>query len=294
MRLCENQVTDYYSANFTEDETEWSAGATYLNGDEARYGHYIYKYAGVDGTNSTDNPTLDTTLWVYDRVTNYYAAIGGTTTEQTGVENTFDVQFEISGFDTLAILNMDAEEVIITFLDNAGSVISGPTTYDLTSRDVIDYTSFFFAPFKFQKRLFIRIPFYLNSRVRIQANKTGTVKVGRIVLGRSLNLGVTLFGANFELTSQSREVTNEFGTTSQEQVASYYSAAYNIRTPSQNIEYLKDLRKDLAFKNVLFVGDEEDESKFQNLLSYGEWESNSLPLDRASFSTMKLTIKESI
>lgn len=295
MKICKNEIIDFYSANFTEDEIEWTVGATFLNGEVIRWGHYLYKYTGVSGTNSTNNPTIDTLQWEYYRASNYYSMIGGNTKDQTINADTIDVTIDLNRYDTISLLNMDAESVELTITDNITSDILLNTMYDLTYREVTNYTQFFFAPFKYRRRIYIPIPFYSQARARIEINKIGGVaKCGRLIVGRSEDLGITLFGITADLDTYSREELTSFGDIIQVSDNPTYRNTFRIKVPSQNFEYLKDLRKDLDFIQVLFIGDEEDNSRFQSLLSYGYWENASIPLDNPVLSEMTLTNKETL
>lgn len=295
MKIVQNLISDYYSANFTENETPWSSGSTYAYGEEARQGHYIYKYAGISGTNSTNNPTIDTLSWEYERASNYYAMLGGSTKNQTENYETIDIQFNIDRYDTIALLNIEATDVMVEIRDISTDEIIYTKNVELTYRNVYSYTQFFFAPFIYQKRAYINIPFFLGARARILlTNPSKTAKVGRLVAGQSINLGITLFGMSSELTTITNQVVTEFGTVIEEAEDTYYVHNFNIIINSGMTEYIKDLRRELSFVPILFVGDEEDNSKYQNLLSFGYWENATIPLDNAVKSNMTLIVKETI
>lgn len=295
MRICKNAITDFYDTNLVEDETLWDSGDTYSNGEIIRWGHYLYKYAGVTGTNSTNNPATDTLQWEYYRASNYYSMIGGNTKDQTINADTIDVTVDLVRYDTISLLNLEAENVQITITDDTTSDILYDETFDLSYREVKTYTQFFFAPFEKKNRFYTSIPFYLQARARIQINAIGgTPKCGRLVVGQSINLGITLFGISADLDTYSREELTSFGDLIPVSDNPTYRNTFKIKIPSQNFEYLKDLRKELDFVQVLFVGDENDTSKFQNLLSYGYWENATIPLENPVLSEMTLINKETL
>ena len=293
MKIVKNAITDYYSANFTEDEELWLVSGEYDNGQILRWGHYLYQYAGISGTNSEYNPIIDVDQWEYYRVSNYSSMLLGGTSEQTEFPETIEIEFDIVRFDTIALLRLDADEVIIEITDTATSTVLQTNTYDLSYREVYSYTDYFFAPFIFNKRLFLNIPFYIGARAKVTINKPGGIaKIGRLVAGRSISLGITLFGVTSDLTTTTKQTVTDFGTVVEEADTTYYTHNFSLIVESGKVEYLKDLRRDLSFVPLLFVGDEQDNSKFQNLLSFGTWESSSIPLDNASKSNMNLIAKE--
>lgn len=294
MKLVKNQIEDYYSINITEDEPEWTAPPTvYNNGQEARQGHFIYKYAGVSGTNTDTQPTDNLDTWVFDRASNYYAMIGGQTSQQTQRADLIDFTIDLNRYDTLAFLNIEADEIIVTVTDNDSGDTLFDETYDLSFRNVINYTTYFFDSFEFQTRLYIDIPFYSNARARVQVNKpNATAKVGRLVAGRKQDLGATLFGVEANLDSYATQTLNEFGSQVEQSTDPTYNEDFLVQIDSARYQYLKDLRKQLDFIAVLFVGDESDSSKFQNLISYGYWQSAGIPINSPTKSVMQLTINE--
>lgn len=288
MKICKNEITDYSYANFTEDEPEWLVGNIYNIGEEARDGHYIYKYAGVNGTNTATKPSLNPTVWFKDRSSNYYAMLSDKTTEQTENANEIIVEIESSRADVFALLNIDADMVRVQVLNTDYDM-----TIDTTTRNVYNWTTFWFAPFIKRKNIYLEIGFRLNATIRITATKTGgIVKIGRLVNGFGIQLGDSLFGTSFTLESYTSETTNQFGATDLQQTGSVFNGSYPISLPSQNVEIVKQYRKDFDNIPILFIGDEQENSVFRSLLSYGLWQNADITLENPTFSNMNLTIKE--
>lgn len=293
MLVCQNQITDYVSANFTEDETLWSSSATYLRGEEIRFGHYLYKYAGIAGTNTSNDPTTDTDYWVQSGTSNYYSMLGERTSDQTIVADKIEIEFDLNRFDTIALLNMYGTELTIEITDLATSQIVETLNYDLLDRDVYNYTTWFFAPFDFKETLLINISLYTNCRAKLTLNNLGDfAKIGRLVVGRSIDIGITLFGGSMTHDSYSTESFNEFGDPTLIKRGSFFNENYTLKVKSSNVPYLKKLRKQLNTIPVLFIGTTEDNSIFQNLLSYGLWQTYSISLEGPVMCTVQHNHKE--
>lgn len=297
MRILKNLITDYYYANFTEDETEWTSGSLYDNADEVRDGHYIYKYARVDGTNTATSPSLNPLSWYKSATSNYFSMLGDRTSEKTTVSGNLIVEIDISNYDTLSLLRVTGTQVDIQVTDLDTSLVVYTDSKTLANtEDIIDAYSHYFSDFEYFGSYYNnQIPLVGNARIRIEITSLdGISEIGRLVCGKSYNVGVTLFGTTETLESYSNIETDEFGTTTLVPRNAVYNSSHSIRIPSSKIPTLKRKRKELDAIPVLFIGDEELNSKFENLLSYGLWENADITIQRASFSDMDLTIKELI
>ena len=299
MKICKNEITDYTYANFTEDEPLWTSGSLYNNGDIARDGHYLYKYAGISQTNSALNPSNDTLSWLVYKSSNYYAMLGNRTSEQTIVNDKIIVEIELNRYDTLALLNIDAYSITIQYLDSVTNEQIGVGTtyllsYSLSYRDVYNFTTLFFAPFTFKRDLFINMPYLSNAKARITIEKTGdTAKCGRLVAGRGIDIGEALFrGVSLEKQSYSSIITDEFGTTTLVKRDAIYNSSYTISTFTQNVPYIQKLSIDYDATPILFIGDTTLNSKLENLLTYGLWETSNISLNGAYRTDMTLSIKK--
>lgn len=294
MRICQNLITDYLSANFTEDETAWSGSPTvYSNGDEARDDHYIYKYAGIDGTNSTLSPENEPTLWLKTRASNYYAMLGDKTSQQTTVSGDLEITIESENYDTLALLNMTGSQVDIE-MRNSDNDIVFTESYSLNNNiDIVDAYSYYFSPFEFFTSYYTQIPILPNSTIKITITaSSGTSAIGRLVCGQSYQIGDSLYGTTFSLESYSKTEFDEFGTANIIPREAVYNSSYLVRIPSTNIPRLQRKRKSLDAIPILFIGDESEDSVYENLLSYGLWQGADMVLSAPTFSELNHTIKE--
>lgn len=297
MKICENLITDYFSANFTEDEPLWDVNKVdgYNNGDEAREEHYIYKYAGISGTNTLTLPSLNPDKWLKTRASNYYAMLGDRTDEQTTTSGNLIIEIDISNYDTLTLLNMTGTQIDIevTDLDTMDIVYTDSKNLQDTT-EIIDAYTHYFSPFVYVKSYYNNmIPLVGNARIKIEITAlSGTAGIGRLVCGQSYYVGDTLFGTSQNLESYSRIEFDEFGTATLVPRSAVYNSSHSIRIPSSKVDALKEKRKSLDAIPILFIGNEEIDSRLGNLLSYGLWQNADMLISRPTFSDMSMTIKE--
>lgn len=298
MKICENVITAYQSANFTEDETAWTSGAVFNNGDEIREGNFIYKYAGIDGTNSDVAPFDGSIDWLLQRPSNYYAMLDSRpesrTSDQTVVADEIIVSIDLNNVDTIVLLNLDATTVNISIEDLNTSTIVYDMDFDLNdSTEIVDALSYYFSPFVFKQTVYASTPLYGNARATITITKTGDfAKCGRLFAGQSYDLGITLFNVTQNLESYSIRQVDEFGTPTLRTRGSVYNSRFNILAPASRTENLKRKRKELDAIPILFIGDESESSIFENMLSYGLWEDATMQITNPVKTQMNLSVKE--
>ena len=298
MKIVKNEVAEYLTSNFSEDETAWDQNTTYNYANEARDGHYIYKYAGDDNTNTSDSPSINaasiTPSWVKIKPTNYFAMIDGITNTQTENQNSIEVELTCNNFDSISLLEVEALSVELELYDNLSKSIVYQKTIDLQDEsNVVDEYSYWFSDIVRTPVLYSDdIPLYSDAvlTVKIDAG-TSVAKCGRLVFGRSYYVGDTGYGANITLESYSKKEVDVFGTTTLVHRGAVNLDSYEVHIPTEKVPPLKRKAKELDAIAVLFVMDEDENSNLENLLNYGYWESFSMLIPDKEISTISLTIK---
>ena len=168
MLIVENKTIDYISANFTENETAWDSGDTYNYSDEIRDGHFIYKYAGEDGTNTAQSPAVDvnnaTAKWVEIKPTNYYAMLDGKTATQTLNDDKIDITIEDINYDSISLIGLNAKDVQLILTDiNNNEEVFNKTIELVDNTEIIDFFTYSFNEFDLITSIYKRQPFYANA-----------------------------------------------------------------------------------------------------------------------------------
>lgn len=299
MKFCKNDFDDYKTINIVEDETEWLVGDIYQYGDERRDGHYIYKYAGENDTNTILSPAVIYErdkeifpIWVQIRPTNYYAMLDARTDSQTTNNADIIMTFDISNQNTFAMLNIQADNVNVSIFDTDQGIV----TYnkDVETRDessVIDFYSYCFSDFVFSDSIYLDdLPLTQNGILTITATAE-TVKIGRLVLGKSYFVGDTFFGATLGISSYSDKSIDTFGNVSLKQKGSVNIDTYKVQVPTPKVTELRKKAIEYDAVPILFIGDESMDTIVDNLLNFGYWTNFSILLPNPVKSTLSLSIK---
>ena len=301
MTIVQNEITDYLSINVTEDETPWVDSSLYDYADEVRYGHYIYKYAGEDNTNTITNPEStwnlykDTySVWVKIGTTNFFSALDDKTLTQTLAPDSLIIELTNDSFDTISLLNLKATDVNLQLINLTTAEIYLDKNYDLQDTSIIvDEKTYWYAPFDFGISIYDQNIYLIpNTKIKITINYSGAnAGVGRIIAGRSLFWGDSILPATLDQQTYSRFNTDIFGNTELIQGESVKMYSYNIKAPLDKMPYLERKRKELTAIPLLFVMDESNTSKIANGLVYGYFMNAPINISNASSLTMPINIK---
>lgn len=299
MKIVENKAKDFLYANFTESEPRWSKDAKYNYADEIRDGHYMYKYAGENNTNTTDSPSIDSIKqapkWVNIRPTNYYAMLDEKTLTQTSVRDKIIVELNDLAYDTLSLMELNANNVkieLIDIQDNSNILYSSEKSLRDES-EVIDFYTYCYAPIKIISTFYTGdIPIYRGAKLRVTIENQGNfAKCGRLIFGDSFFIGCTNIDISLGFESYSKKETDIFGNTTLLHRDMAVRDTYSITISSENIPMLRRKFRGWDAKSLLFIADENQKSRLENLLNFGYFEDVSFKYDGSDISTLNLTIR---
>lgn len=300
MKILQNKISDYLSSNFAENETAWDSAATYNYADEVRDGHFIYKYAGTDGTNTTDAPSVDYAklptqrVWIKTRPTNYYAMLDGETQTQTNNADTIVIEISTVNYDAISLLGVVAQSVTLELRDDTTAEVYYTKTIDMFDyTGIVDFYSYCFDDIIFKPSLYADdIPLYSNGILKITIDNTGsTASCGRLVCGRTYYIGETGYGVNLGQESYSKKETDVFGNTTLVHSNSLNLDSYEVNVPTSSVPNIRRKFKELDAVAILFIMDENENSILENLLNFGYYQSFSILIPNAKISTASLQIK---
>ena len=210
------------SSNVTEnDYAEWSSGTTYSDGDKVIVIGTTHKvYESLIGSNLGNDPTTDDgTKWLTLGATNRWKAFDQKISDQ--VENTTSIEYtfnDTSSYTTaITLFGLVGTSLNVTVTDNAvggDGEVYNTTISLLDNRDVTDWYGYFFEEFIYKSEAqFLDLPPYLDADIDVTITTgTGeTAKVGQIVFGFLVDLGLTTYGTNVSIEDFSRKETDAFG-----------------------------------------------------------------------------------
>lgn len=186
--------------DYSQDPAAWLAGTSYVAGNQVRYG--TRKYQAL-ASNTGVQPDSDLTKWADIGVTNHDAFLDDMIDSQstsTAVDGSIQITAQGSG-DFVALLGVTGEQVTID--GNQISVV----------KDVEDWWQYYAAEIEYLTEVSSSIVFRQPVAITINRNGGLPSKLGKLVIGRSYQVGDMRWGAGASMTDYSVTEKDEFGYT---------------------------------------------------------------------------------
>ena len=301
MKIVENKITDYLTINVTENETQWLITSLFEYGDYIRDGHFIYRYAGINNSNTDVSPYIDyetnknlVPTWVLYGPTNYYAMLDGETSTRTIGGETLIFELSNERYDSFALIGLAATSVTIELLDITTEDVIYTNSFDLLDRtDRVDAYTHYFLPIDLRDNVYDDNIYLIgNTKLKATITNTGSLaECGRLVFGSGFFVGDTQYGANLTQEMYSIQSVDVFGKDTLIKRGSANIDTHTVSIPTNKIPSLRKQAKVLEAIPILFVMDESEESELQNLLNFGYFRTFSMLLSNPKISIINLTIK---
>lgn len=279
------------STNVVEnDYPEWVSGTLYTVGTYVMRAsiHKVFKCAVA--TSGTTPPESDTANWVDYGSTNAYKVIDEYVNTKTSNADSVIFSFTQSEVcDTIALFNLNAVYVTVTMNDGTSDIFTKTVSLDNTS--ISDLYDYFFEDFIFRTDLFVTLPAYRNITYTVEVHNTGgNAEIGLVVIGKSKDLGVTLYNPTIGILDYSKKETNTWGGTYLAKGKTAKKAECQVIVDTGFVDEVNKRLASLAGTATLFVGDER-EGGFESLLIYGFFRDFSIVIPNPSKSECNLNIE---
>lgn len=275
---CSVQETD------DADGVVWALSATYTKGQKVRHKHQSYE-STVD-SNKGNEPSKITSsgtenVWMPLGATVPYRLIDEFVESQTsgadGESLTFTVPFNRAT--AFGLLNLEGFTLTVEIEDDDEGLMFSET-YNLI-KDISDFSlwQYNYLPIENVDAIVkTGIPIVISGQMRVTITSGGDgsfARCGMVVVGRDVDLGGTLYGAQVGVLDFSRKETNDFGQTTLVKRSYASTASVDLYHHPDKADYVASTLKKLRAQNVLWVLDNQD-ARFSSLTIYGwleDWRS---------------------
>jgi len=207
------------ASSVAEDvSAEWSAMTTYPAGAYVSVAATHRRYISLQAANTGHDPVTAPTWWQDMGPTNRWAMFDGEISTATeGTTTYLEVKLNMGTRITdVALFGLRGTAVTVTYTDTSDGTVLFEETQELSAVPVIDWTSYWTAPFLYRKEaLFTGIPGLATGelKVTIQGDGINTAKCGVCIVGTAVEFGVALAGTKLGFVDYSRrDVDPTFGT----------------------------------------------------------------------------------
>lgn len=202
------------SSNLVDANPQWVSSTTYSIGQRVTFDFKTWE--SLTNSNTNNNPLVSPTHWLNLGASNTFALFDQEVNTQSTRNNLIEITVEIGASDTIALLNLVANRVEVVVRDTLGGDIIYQSSQSLQGDVVIDWYQYFFFDYLAQRTqaIFSGIPTeFLTAHATIRFIGIGELRVGSVIFGKTVELGLTQYGARSGIIDYSRKETDEFGTT---------------------------------------------------------------------------------
>lgn len=207
-------TTSLASSNISEtyDYPLWSAATTYA-ADEIVVGADRHEYQSLQGSN-LNHSLADPAWWLDLGFNRKWRMFDQSNSSQSSYPLLIDVTVDVVGrVNGVSLLNLDATSVQVIATTALEGEIYNETFNLVSDSGINNWYEYFFEPIIRTGDLVITdIPVYANPTIQVIINRVGgDASVGTLVIGQSLLLGATVYGARLGIQDYSRKVADDFG-----------------------------------------------------------------------------------
>jgi len=303
--VVKQKLLEYTSINIETRYPNWDNSVTYDFGDIIFHDHYYFR--SVVDNNVGDTPYENNPKWLLWSISNRYAQIdlhAGTSTvwdsntATTPTDNGLITTFPSDDISFIGMGRVHSSEVTVTVKDSGGAVVSTrrKTTYPRPNSNT--WYNYYFDTFVAQGEIesfFFDIPQVTGGTIEVKAlaDATGSAKVGFMICGERTWVGDTLFGISTGIEDNSIWDTDEFGIITVKERDASESLDLDVQYLSIDTNKIKIAVRGIVGKIVLFVGDEQTDSKYDHLMLLGKVDSftpviSNPIMTKASFSVSEV------
>jgi len=249
-------------------ETAWVSGASYTVGNEVIRATTHKKYQCLINVTSATPPENDTTNWAESGSTNKWAMFDRKIGTVSSVTSPLTVVLEPGSVSAVSLLELVGREAIVSMKDAVGGTQVYSNTVTLDGTIILSFYDWFFEDYvQLTGFSLTDLPSqYPMCELTISVTGTGTVECGVAIVGQSVNVGVTHYGASVGIIDYSRKEADQFGNI--DIVERGYRARNNFKITIETIDFNKLYRLLASLRATPCVVIGEDSIGFEPMTSY--------------------------
>lgn len=278
------------SSNVLEnDYAAYNAGNSYALGDFVIVPalHKVYKSAS--NANVGKYPPSNPNDWEVQGMTNKYRMFDDSYNSQTSNADSIDVVMRIPGrADSIVLLNVIGQSFRVRITDDDYGLVYDKT-YSLQRYDgILDYWNYCFDEiYLINDYLINDLPNYSNTTIQVTINSSSTAYLGKLVIGKTMQIGLTKAGMKLGIKSYSVKARDDFGRATLLKRDNSRYANLNLSVAKGLVTKVHSQLSKLDSVPVVYIGTEQHGSSF----IYGFFTDFYLLVDYADYSLCAVEIE---
>lgn len=266
-----------------DDYPAWAPG-TYSREDRVTYQHRVYEVIAEETQDSPAEGLLaQPPTWLDMGPTNQWAMFDDRLGTVTSNPESIEVSMMLGeGVDSLALFGVDAGQVIIRVVDPYQGITFERTSQPSITDGIQDWYGYFFDPVEIREDFIVT---GLNatrfSSIQISFLKPdGIAKVGALVAGKLVSLGVALYGTSIGIIDFSRKERDPFGNYIVVERDFSKRAEYDVAIDTAAVSRVQRLLAKYRARPLVWIGEE----SYESTIVYGYYREFSISISGPSVS----------
>lgn len=249
-------------------EVAWVSGATYAINDVVIRTTTHKKYTRLTAGAGTTAPESDPTNWVESGTTNKWSMFDRRIGTFSTIASPLTVVMEPGSVGAVSLLELEGREAVVSMKDASGGTSVYSETVSLDGTIILSFYDWFFEDYvQLTGFSLTNLPSqYPSCELTISITGTSDVSCGVCIVGKSVDVGVTHYGASVGIIDYSRKETDQFGNI--DIVERSYRARNNFKITIETIDFNKLYRLLASLRATPCVVIGEDSVGFEPMTSY--------------------------
>lgn len=242
--------------------------------------------------NNYNTPLVAPVAWLDVSPSSRGAMFDSQTVTQSVANKKISVTVASGIIDTVALVNTDAELATITVRDGLGGIIVFQKTIGLTGGNPTNAWDYYFGDptVRITQAVVEGIPPYVNSHVTVEITGNSEVKVGNLIMGKSVDMGLTITGATAGILDFSTKTTDTFGQTTFVKRGYKKTLAVQVEVQKERTNKLQNTLYALRSQPCLWVSTNDPELS-EPLVLFGFYKDFSTEISYPTYSLCSIEIE---
>ncbi|WP_300899919.1 hypothetical protein, partial [uncultured Helicobacter sp.] len=240
-------------SNLLESTPTFELGREYHKDDKVHSDKYVY----VALSDNVNKPLTDVLSWKKVGTSNQWACFDYYLNTSCIAEDELDISFSCFGAKGIYISNIEAKFLSIEVIDVRNAQVIEERTYKLYGQNISSWSEYFFGNWgkKYRHHIYYeRNTFTRNIIFRVRAWGIRDIKIGSIICGDLIELGISLYADNsISMLDFSKVLTDEEGNTSLTKGNFKRTNAFNVLVSDDEMDKVSYELAELRGQAVVFI-----------------------------------------
>lgn len=272
------------------DYPAWVAAQSYLVGDRVMYGHRNFEALVANKAVPPDGTPTDPATWLDLGATNRWKMFD----DKIGTSTTNPESISVSvapgrAIDALAFFGIDAGAILVRVTDPYQGIVFESQVSPVSTDGINDWYDYFFSPVELDEDFVILdIPAGSYGSIEIVISKPGGIaSVGALILGKTANIGETLYGSSVGITDYSRKERDDFGNFTVVERGYSKRAEFDLVVETALLGAVQRTLTKYRAKPLVWIG----EATYQSTILYGYYRDFNLVISGPTVSDCSISVE---